>query len=79
MNFDELLYIISDYFDRELESEICSEIEEFICIDAECRTLFNTFQETINLCHEIEELEVPRDVHVKLCMSLHIKIERSWD
>lgn len=79
MDFRELCNLLSDYFDHDLDSEICSEIEEFICADNECRTLFNTFQETIHLSQEIEEIEVPQEVHIKLYRSLRITIVTEED
>ena len=79
MDIRELFQLISDYLDRELEPDISSEIEEFICLDQECRTLVNTFRETINLCYEIEDLEVPEQVHIKLYQFLQIEIETDQD
>ncbi len=31
MDFERLFELLSDYFDEELESEICSEIDALIC------------------------------------------------
>ncbi|MFH1415589.1 MAG: zf-HC2 domain-containing protein [Elusimicrobiota bacterium] len=79
MDFKELCDLISDYIDKELGEDICSEIEEHLNMHSECMTLFNTYCETIYLCRKMEELEVPREVHVKLYRRLRLQIITSDD
>ena len=78
MDFERLFELLSDYLDRELESEICAEIDELIREDSCCKTLFNTFNKTLDLCREMEteEVEVPEGVHIRLYESLRIEIRR---
>ena len=78
MDFERLFELLSDYFDEELESEICNEIDELISEDPCCKTLFNTFSRTLDLCRETEaeEIEVPEEVHITLYESLRIEIRR---
>ena len=75
MNLEEFYRLISEYIDSELEQDICYQIEEFICRDCDCKTLFDTFCETVHLCNEMEEEEVPEDVHVRLYQLLEISLE----
>ena len=78
MDFERLFELLSDYFDEELEPEICSEIDELICEDSCCKTLFNTFNRTLDLCRkmEAEEIEVPGEVHIRLYEYLRIEVRR---
>ena len=78
MDFERLFELLSDYFDEQLESEICSEIDALICEDSCCKALFNTFNRTLDLCREMEaeEIEVPGEVHITLYESLRIEIRR---
>ena len=78
MDFDKLFELLSDYFDEELEYEICSEIDALICEDSCCKALFNTFNRTLDLCREMEaeEIEVPGEVHITLYESLRIEIRK---
>ena len=76
IDFRELCRLLSDYCDQELESELCSEIEELIKRDFFSETLFSTFRKTLDLCREMEEemVEVPREVHLKFSQFLRIEI-----
>lgn len=75
MDYKELFELLSDYFDEELESEICAEIDRLRCEDSCCDVLFNTFNKTLDLCEEFEEeIEVPEEIHIKLYESLKIEI-----
>ena len=79
IDFDELFDLLSDYIDQQLESDLCSEIEELMQEDFCCMNLFNTFNKTLELCHEMleEEIEVPEETHIKLYETLRIEIRRS--
>ena len=78
MDLEELFELLSDYIDKELESDICSEIDELINEDLYCNSLFNTFNKTLDLCREFEseEIEVPEEVHIKLYEYLRIEISK---
>ncbi len=78
MDFERLFELLSDYFDEELESQICNEIRELISEDFCCKSLFNTFNKTLDLCREMEaeEIEVPEGVHIRLYESLRIEIRK---
>ena len=76
MDFEDIFDLISDYIDRELESDICCEIEKFIFSHEECRCFMESFSETVRLCNSIQDIEVPEDTHVRLYRSLKIKIKK---
>lgn len=77
IDFEELLRLLSDYFDEELEANICEEIDQLIHEDLWWQAFFNTFNKTMELCREMEEeMEVPKDVHIQLFESLRIEIRR---
>ncbi|MFH1351978.1 MAG: hypothetical protein ABIH68_00185 [bacterium] len=62
---------MEDFFN----ADIFEEMDDMIRKDSCCSTLFNTLCKTIDLCHEIDEMEVPEDVHENLFRILDIKIE----
>jgi len=79
MDFKRLCELLSDYFDEELESDICAGIEELVSEDPFCEVLFNTFNRTIKLCEEWEQekIEVPEEVHIRLHRFLKLEIRKS--
>lgn len=81
MDFERLFELLSDYFDEELESEICNEVDELVSEDSCCRSLFNTFNKTLDLFREMEaeEAEVPEEIHIRLYESLRIEIRRKTE
>jgi hypothetical protein len=77
IDFKRLCELLTDYFDEELESDICSEIDELVSEDFGCKVLFNTFNKTLQLCEEMEEeIEVPEEVHIRLYEFLKIEIRK---
>lgn len=78
IDFRRLCELLTDYFDEELESDICTEIDELVSEDFGCKVLFNTFNKTLELCKEMEEeeIEVPEEVHIKLYEFLKIEIRK---
>jgi hypothetical protein len=77
MDFKKLCKLLSAYFDEELESNICAEIDELVNEDFGCKVLFNTFNKTIELCKELqEEIEVPEEVHIRLYEFLKIEMRK---
>jgi len=77
MDFKKLCKLLSDYFDEELESDICAEIDELVSEDFGCKVLFNTLNRTIELCEELEEeIEVPEEVHIRLYEFLKIEMRK---
>jgi len=78
IDFKKLCELLSDYFDEELESDICADIDELVSEDFGCKVLFNTFNRTVELCREMEaeEIEVPEEVHIRLHEFLKIKIRK---
>lgn len=81
MDFKDFCEFLSDYFDHELESDMCAEIDELVCDDCFCKAMFDTFDKTLDLCRQIEEemMEVPEDVHIHLCEILKIEIRKKQD
>ena len=77
MEFTSFCNLLSDYFDNELDPGICAEIEQVICEDCCCQTLFNTFDKTLKLCKELccEELDVPEKIQTSLYEYLEIQIK----
>lgn len=77
IDFRRLCELLTDYFDEELESDICAEIDELVSEDFGCKVLFNTFNKTLQLCEEMEEeIEVPEEVHIRLYEFLKIEIRK---
>ncbi|NIM03507.1 hypothetical protein GTN66_05090 [bacterium] len=78
MDFKKLCQLLTDYFDEELESDICAEIDELVSEDFGCKVLFNTFNRTLQLCKEMEEeeIEVPEEVHIRLYEFLEIELRK---
>ncbi len=78
IDFKKLCELLTDYFDEELESDICSEIDELVSEDFGCRVLFNTFNKTLQLCKEMEEeqIEVPEEIHIELYEFLKLEMEK---
>lgn len=77
IDFKRLCELLTDYFDEQLESDICAEIDELVSEDFGCKVLFNTFNKTLQLCEEMEEeIEVPEEVHIKLYEFLKIEIRK---
>jgi N-glycosylase/DNA lyase len=75
IDFEEFWSLLSDYFDEELDRDICEEIDEFMGEDIFCENLFNTFRRTVDMCREIEMIDVPEEVHRELYTFLKIQIE----
>lgn len=77
IDFKKLCQLLTDYFEEELESDICAEIDELVSEDFGCKVLFNTFNKTLQLCKEMEEeMEVPEEVHIRLYEFLKIEIRK---
>ena len=75
MDYDRFLLLVSDFLDNELD--LASETEFLESFEDEiCRCYFNTFRKTVELCHEIEVREIPRELHRKLIVT--IERERSF-
>ena len=76
IDFDELFDLLSDYFDHDLESELCAEIDQMLNEDLWLQSFFHTFNKTLELCHELEceEIEVPRETHIRLYEVLYIEM-----
>ncbi len=75
MDCEELFFILSDYFDQELEMELYDEMEEHIKTCCYCEFLFDTFSKTLELCSEMEQLEVSPEVHLRIIQLIRIEIE----
>jgi hypothetical protein len=73
VNIKDLSQLLSDFFEEDLDPVIAREINELICKDCHCRTLFNTFVKTIYLCREIKEIDIPISTRLKLFQSLGIE------
>jgi len=81
IDFKKLCRLLSDYFDGELESDICAEVDELVSEDFGCKVLFDTFNKTIELIKEMEseEIEIPEEVHISLLEFLRIEIEEEGE
>ncbi|OIO73289.1 MAG: hypothetical protein AUJ85_08480 [Elusimicrobia bacterium CG1_02_37_114] len=76
IDFDRLMSLLSGYIDEDLDRNICDEINELIEEDVCCRYMFNTLEKTIDLCHDIEMLDVPEEVHIELYRIIKIEISK---
>lgn len=78
MDYLMLCELLSNYFDDELERDICEEIDLLIEENFACQSLFNTFNKTLELCLEMEEeeFEVPEEVHIRLFEFIRIETSK---
>ena len=67
------------YLEKELEEDICKDMKGLIDEDCCCEHLFNTLKKTIEICGEIEMLEVPEEVHINLHRIIRIEIQDNED
>jgi anti-sigma factor (TIGR02949 family) len=72
-NCEELLGSLSEYIDRELNPELCLELEKHLMGCDNCRVVLNTTRRTIDLVHApVEKLDVPEDVRERLFKRLNL-------
>lgn len=78
IDFDELFQLLSDYFDEDLEAQLCAEIDQMFNEELWFHSFFNTFHRTIDLCYELEseEIEVPQETHIQLFEVLRIEMAK---
>jgi len=67
MDIDKFCRLLSDFMDGELENGICDEMKVRMQDDSCCESLYNTFSRTLDMCHEIQPVELPEDIHSELC------------
>ena len=65
--FDEM----EEFFNR----DICAEMDEMVSDNDCCCTMYKTLCKTIELCHCMDEMDVPNQIHEKLFEVLEIEIE----
>ncbi len=72
----EIFELISDLLDEELEveKEFEHEILEHIMDCPHCSPFLKTYKKTINLCHMLEHIEVPQEIHISFWQSIRTEI-----
>jgi hypothetical protein len=79
MDQERLFIIISELLDDGFERDIFDELSEldalmdslFDDFDEECcRYYFNTLKKTVELCHQMEMVEVPEQLHYKVIKTI---------
>lgn len=65
MEFERFFKLVSDFIDQELDFDLMDEFERDLEDDF-CRSFFNTFQKTVELCHQFEMENVPEELHISL-------------
>lgn len=69
--FNEKLFLalIDDFMNSELSFELMEEFER--ALEEEFRRqFFNTFKKTVELCHCVEQEEVPQELHILVIQSI---------
>ena len=69
----EMLIMISDYFDGDLSESECSKLESHLETCENCRTMVGTMEKTISLYQNVSKMEcLPDDVKQRLfkCLDL---------
>lgn len=69
-----MLGTLSDYIDRELEAELCREIERHVAECENCRIVVDTIRRTVELVQvsNPNEEALPEDVRSRLYMRLDL-------
>lgn len=65
---------LSEYLDGELESALCSEIEQHLRDCDDCRVVVDTLNKTITLYRNYGQASVPPDTHDRLTRVLYLEM-----
>jgi hypothetical protein len=78
MEYKDFCDFLSAYLDRELDADICAEIDQMLEEDCYCQSLFDTFDKTIWLCQQIEQemIDVPEEVHIRLIQVIRTEVRK---
>jgi RNA polymerase sigma-70 factor (ECF subfamily) len=57
---------LSEYLDRELDEQTCSEIDAHLDGCLPCRACMETLKKTVNICQNLDEEDVPPDFSERL-------------
>ena len=69
----QLLGNLSEYIDRDLQAELCAEIEKHLKDCDNCRVVVNTLRKTIELYKETtSEADLPGEVRERLFLKLQL-------
>lgn len=63
--FERFFRLVSNFIDQEMDFELMDEFEHDL-EDEFCRCFFNTFQKTVELCHQFEMEKVPEELHISV-------------
>lgn len=66
---------LNDYIDGEMEPELCEEIEKHLGQCENCRIMVDTLKQTVKLCREGREENLPGPLEDKLKSLL----KKKWD
>ena len=78
INEAQFLKLLADYFEKEFDLRVHSEVDRFLLEDPDIRAFFNTLNRTIELCREMkfEEINVPDEIHTQLYIKLQKEITK---
>jgi len=65
-NCRQLFSRLSEYLDRELDEQTCSEIDAHLDGCLPCRVCMETLKKTVSICQNLDEEEVPQDFSDRL-------------
>lgn len=74
--FERFFKLVSDFIDQEMDFDLMNEFEKEL-EDEFCRSFFNTFQKTVELCHQFEMEEVPQELHISVMQAIQETTEIS--
>ena len=66
---------LNDYLDGEIDPNLCAEIEEHIGKCENCRIMVDSLKQTVKLCREGKEVELPKQLEDKL----NSMLKSRWD
>jgi RNA polymerase sigma-70 factor (ECF subfamily) len=56
-----VLQHLSEYIDREMQSDVCEELEAHLLECPSCRTLHQTMDGTVGMVHDLSQRAIPAD------------------
>ena len=61
MNCKEARALFSEFYDRELNQEICEAVKEHLTECQECKEEYKNFRKSLNILRKLKVLEAPRN------------------
>jgi len=75
---DQYIQNISDYIDGELAESVCEDIEDHLKGCKNCRIMVDTMKQTVVLCREGKQEQLPKHIEDKLNSALKKRWEEKF-